>query len=261
MLIGAQLILMQARAANTGVEEQLSQIYSLTKVAADGSVVQPGIVLVARFFGIKANPVSGDIYWPNSYKKGGRIGQPMFFAKSGVSKVVNETRFLMAGEKVYVTNIEAKDADVVFSLQTCGGGAAGRDPNGLPYRARVTFQFQKAFVSTANIQAIQSTIAELLAIAPSDNTTTAEPSKSAAPPEAKLGKVYVSRQNSGDRLQLDGTGSFSLAEGGQTFTGTYSVVGTTLRLHIVQLQKDVDIAIQGDQLLVNGEEAWVQPAR
>ena len=51
--------------------------------------------------------------------------------------------------------------------------------------------------------------------------------------------------------------SFSLQEGGQSFSGTYSVTGTTLKLQIVQLQKSVDIVIRGNQLIVNGDEAWV----
>ncbi len=50
--------------------------------------------------------------------------------------------------------------------------------------------------------------------------------------------------------------SFSLQEGGGSFTGKYSVIGATLRLHIVELQKDVDIPVQGENLLVNGAEIW-----
>ena len=30
-------------------------------------------------------------------------------------------------------------------------------------------------------------------------------------------------------------------------------------IYIVQLQKDVDIAIQGNRLIVNGDEVWIQP--
>jgi hypothetical protein len=209
-----------------------------------------------RFFGIKANPISGDIYWPNSYKKGGRIGQPMFFAKRGVSKVVEDTRFLQAGTSAYLTNIEIKDADVVFSLQTCGGGPAG----GL-YRANVAFQFQKGFVNPANVKQIEDTIAELLALAPAgtDSNGSVTPAVPNAPPPVRLGPLYVSSQNSGDRLQLNQDNTFSLQEGGQSFSGAYSVAGTTLKLHITELQKDVDIAIQGNRLIVNGDEVWTQP--
>ena len=74
-----------------------------------------------------------------------------------------------------------------------------------------------------------------------------------------LGSVYVNAQNAADRLQLNTDGSFSLQEGGQSFTGTYSVAGSTLELHIAQLQKDVDILVQGAKLVVNGEEIWTQP--
>ena len=76
-----------------------------------------------------------------------------------------------------------------------------------------------------------------------------------------LGSVYVNAENAADRLQLNPDGSFSLQEGGQSFTGTYSVAGSTLKLHIAQLQKDVDILVRGDELVVNGEEIWAQPKK
>ncbi|MGA3016897.1 MAG: hypothetical protein ABSF62_07235 [Bryobacteraceae bacterium] len=75
-----------------------------------------------------------------------------------------------------------------------------------------------------------------------------------------LGSVYVNAQDAAERLQLNGSdGSFSLQEGGQKFSGTYAVNGNVLRLHIAQLGKDVDIAIDGKRLIVNGAEIWVQP--
>jgi hypothetical protein len=74
-----------------------------------------------------------------------------------------------------------------------------------------------------------------------------------------LGSVYVNSQNNADRLQLKPDRSFSLQEGGQPFSGTYSMSESTLKLHIEQLQKDVDIAIQGNRLIVNGDEVWIQP--
>jgi hypothetical protein len=53
--------------------------------------------------------------------------------------------------------------------------------------------------------------------------------------------------------------SFSLQEGGQSFTGTYSITGATLTLRIVELQKNVDVAIQGNRLIVGANEIWIQP--
>jgi hypothetical protein len=245
-----------------GIEQQLRTQYALTKVADSGNVTQPGATLVVRFFGIKANPLSGDIYWPNSYKSGGRIGHPMFVAKRGVSKVAEDTRFLRAGENVYVTNIEAKDDEVVFSLQTCDSGFAANEPNGPPYRASVAFQFQKRFVNPSNLKQIQGTVAELLAMAPPDTKPAASSAQGGpVPPPPRLGSLYISAKDTADRLQINTDGSFSLQEGGQSFNGAYAVSGATLKLHIVQLQKDVDIEIQGDRLIVNGDEAWNQPGR
>jgi tetratricopeptide (TPR) repeat protein len=74
-----------------------------------------------------------------------------------------------------------------------------------------------------------------------------------------LGSVYVNADDTADRLQLNTDGSFSLQEGGQSFTGNYSVVGSTLKLNIAQLQKDVDILVKGNELVVNGQEIWTQP--
>jgi hypothetical protein len=246
---------------DASIGEQLTARYSPTKVSDSGAVIQPGSILAVRLLGIKANPVSGDIYWPNSYKKGGRISQPMFFAKRGVSKVVAETRLLVPGESVYVTNIETKDADVIFSLQSCGGGYGGKDRNAVPSRANVAFQFQKGRVNPANLIQIEETIAELLAVVSPVTKSQGDATRSEgnSPAAAGLGPVYVNSQNGADRLQLGSDMTFSLQEGGQSFSGTYSVAGSTLMLHIVQLQKDVDIAMQGNRLIVNGEEVWIQP--
>jgi hypothetical protein len=77
-----------------------------------------------------------------------------------------------------------------------------------------------------------------------------------------LGSVYVNAQDATDRLQLNSSdSSFLLQEGGQKFNGTFVVKGNLLKLHIVQLGKDVDIAIDGQKLIVNGDEIWVQPSR
>jgi hypothetical protein len=74
-----------------------------------------------------------------------------------------------------------------------------------------------------------------------------------------LGSLYVNAQDAAEQLHLnESDGSFSLVEGGANFSGTYSVNGNTLTLHIAELGKDVDIAINGRRLLVNGTEVWLQ---
>jgi tetratricopeptide (TPR) repeat protein len=79
----------------------------------------------------------------------------------------------------------------------------------------------------------------------------------AAARAASSASVYVNSQDASERLQLNvSDGSFALVEGGQSFNGTYSVNGNTVRLHIKQLGKDVDISIDGKRLIVNGAEIW-----
>jgi hypothetical protein len=76
-------------------------------------------------------------------------------------------------------------------------------------------------------------------------------------PKSALASVYVNSQDPGERLQLNpSNGTFSLVEGGQSFSGTFAVNGNVLRLRIAQLAKDVDIAIDGNRLVVNGSEIW-----
>lgn len=257
ILVGAT----QYDPAAAEMERQLKAQYVPTKVGANGVVLAGGAIVVVQQDGIKANPAFGDIYWPNSYKQGARVKQPGIYVKSGVSNVVKEVRFLQVGEKLYVTNIEVKGADVIFGMQTIAGGTGAND--GTPYRANLSFQFQKGSINSTNLKQIQDTIGEVLTIAPPDSNSTKgiTGSTQGTQPLLTLGPVYVNSKNSADRLQLNADASFSLQEGGQSYTGTYSVAGATLKLHIVQLQKDVDIVIQGKQLIVNGGEVWNQPAQ
>src|SRR5579864_4880628 len=111
----------QDQASNLNIEQQVKAQYRLARVGANGVVLQAGSVLVVQQDNIKANPASNRIYWSNLYKKDGRVKQPAIMIKSGSAAVDKSTlRFLQVGEKVYVTNIEIKPADVVFSLQYCG---------------------------------------------------------------------------------------------------------------------------------------------
>ena len=89
------------------------------------------------------------------------------------------------------------------------------------------------------------------------DTDSPEQSRDSASRPPGLRSVYINAQDAAERLQLNGSdGSFSLAEGGQKFSGTYSVSSNVLTLHIAQLGKDVDIAIDGNRLVVNGAEIW-----
>lgn len=159
----------------SNINEQLTAQYRPTNVGANGVVVgQMGSVFVVQKDNIKSNPASNQLYWSNLYKKDGRVKQPAMMVKSGVSQVDRSTiRFLQVGEKVYVTNIQVKPADVVFSLQSCGDDT--------PYRAEVAFQFQKGFVTAANFSQIQESIAQVLAVDNSPAPTAATSDTAVSP--------------------------------------------------------------------------------
>jgi hypothetical protein len=139
------------------------------------------------------------------------------------------------------------------------------------YKAQLWFEFAKGTLPTTDLKTVQDMIGQVFDIQQAQQQQQAQPQPQAqpqqqtppqqqAPPAApSLGPIYVNSQIATDRLQLNPGGSFSLIEGGQAFQGTYSINGNILRLHIAQLNKDVDITIDGDKLIVNGSETWEQP--
>ena len=177
----------QDQASKPDIEQQLKAQYHITRVGANGVVLQAGSVLVVQQDNIKANPASNILYWSNLYKKDGHVKQPIIMVKSGASTVDKSSiRFLQVGEKVYVTNIEIKPANIVFSLQSCGAcKPAASDPNDVPYRAELSFQFQKGFADSANFKDIQETIGQVFAIAPPAENSSATAAATAPTNESK----------------------------------------------------------------------------
>ena len=76
---------------------------------------------------LKANPIYGDRYQPNSYKES-RVTQPTMM-KPGRDNIrlVDSIGYLRPGEKLYITGIEVKGSNVVFSVQDNGIGIAPLD--------------------------------------------------------------------------------------------------------------------------------------
>ena len=183
----------QDQASKPKIEQQLRTQYHLARVGGNGVVLQAGSVLVVQQDNIKANPGSTLFYWSNLYKKDGHVKQPVMMVKSGSSEVDKSAlRFLQVGEKVYVTNIEVKSADIVFSLQSCGMcNQSAIDPNDIPYRAELSFQFHKGFLDSTSFEEIRGTIEQVLAIAPptENSTDTAAPTRPTSEPKAVVGEA------------------------------------------------------------------------
>ena len=262
---------LQGQAPSQGIDQQLRQQYVLTRVGTNGVVVHAGTVLTVQADGIKSSPASYSVFWPNNYKKGaGRVKQPMVAAKAGISKVDRgEIRFLQVGEKVYLAQMEIKDADVVFSIQSCGScSPSGTDPNDVPYRAEVSFQLGKGYLNNGTFKDIQETIGQVFAI--DTSTATRGPDQIPPPPERptpvtpqvapvvplKLPSTYAKAETPADQLQLNADNSFSLQEGGQTYRGTFVATGSTLKLNISG-GTETTATIQGTNITDGSGQTWV----
>lgn len=236
--------------AAENIEQQLRSNCPVTRVGANGVVVQEGCVLTVLEDGIKANPASYQLFWPNNYKKGGRVKQPLATTVP-VSRVPREeVRFLQVGEKAYLTAIDFKGADIAFKLQTCGAcNPSGPEPNETPYRAELSFQFAKGYLTAASFGEIQDTIGQVLA--------TSIPKAAEPPGKLTIPATYSSAQTSSDRLQLNADGTFSLQEAGQTYHGTFVVKGNSLELNIGGTGTKTTITLRGDSLIDGSGQAWV----
>jgi hypothetical protein len=166
----------QDQASKSDIEQQLKTQCPLTRVGTNGVVVQAGCVLVVQEDNIKAIPASYQHYWVNSYKTGGRVKQSHIQNVPGGLPDASELRFLQVGEKVYLASIEVKNNDIIFKVQSCGVCDPNNvDQNNPPFRAALSFQFEKGFVASANIKEIQDTIAQIFAMARAvENSTTTE---------------------------------------------------------------------------------------
>jgi hypothetical protein len=268
LTLAASLPGLQGQAPSQSVEQQLRKQYILTRVGTNGVVVQAGTVLTVQADGIKASPASYLVFWPNNYKKGGgRVKQPMMTAKAGISKVDRgEIRFFQVGEKVYLAQMEIKDADLVFSIQSCGScRPSGADPNDVPYRAEVSFQLGKGYLNTGTFKDIQETIGQVFAI--DTSTATHGPDQIPSPPERptpvtppvaplKLPATYTKVQTPADQLQLNADNTFSLQEAGQTYSGSFAATGSTLKLNISG-GPETTATIQGSNITDSSGQTWV----
>jgi len=150
-------------APTASLEEQLKAQYKLTRAGINGVVTHAGVVLVVQEDGLGANPASWGGYWANSVDKRGRIKWNIM--QNFGNHDAHEVRDVQVGEKVYVTNIEAKGTGIVFSLQSCGAcNPSAVDPNDIPYRAKLSFRFEKGYVDSANFKQIQETIGKVFAM-------------------------------------------------------------------------------------------------
>jgi hypothetical protein len=203
---------------------------------------------------------------PTSTFKDGKLHTPGFGQNLLLGTAKCETQPIAPGTQVYLSDMKVfqktnRVSIVVLqcSVGDCSAGFEGALPS------QVDFEFPKGFLATTQLAEVQEAIQQVFSLASGPNApaqggqvalAVSQPASPQLPPTVTPGSFYVNAQNKADRLQLNLNNSFSLQEGGQSFTGDYSIAGATLKLHIVQLQKDVDIAIRGNEIVVNGQETW-----
>ena len=246
VVIAASPSRLQGQPPSLSIEQQLRSQYRISSVGANGVAVRTGSVLVVAEDGIKANPPSGGTYWYNSHKPGDRIKYSVVFESLQPVDLRNQLRRLVVGAKVFVMQIDVKASELAFYVQTCDG-----DADGVRYRAAVLFQFpQKNFVQPANLKAIQDSIAEVFAI----DTAIQKPQFTLD----QVAGLYVMAQAPDNQLQLHADGTLSLVQGGQNYSGTFTIQGNKVIGQVGTGAPQQEGTLQGDTLIDPSGSAWVK---
>jgi hypothetical protein len=255
---------LKAYAQGPAWEQQLRQQIPVASIGNNGLVVRPGVPVTIIKDGITALPVSPPLApgmaWPNTYKKGGRVGTSAL-QRINYGPTQQYSRVLQVGERVNIYSIQLKGSEIVLSLQTAPGGPAER-----PYRATVAFQFQKGEMETSDLNSVEAYIGEVLQI---DTAVGVQSEPSApisgqhiSPPtsqtiQLRLPVRFVNAQQASDRFDLKLDGTFSLQEGGQNYHGTFVQNGNSLELNILDTDTKTTVTFDGTKLVDASGQTWV----
>ncbi|MGO9129971.1 MAG: hypothetical protein ACLP66_10235 [Polyangia bacterium] len=247
------LLSLLGQAPSAGIEQQLRSQYRIASVGSNGAVVRAGTVVVVQQDGITALPAPGE-YPCNSHKEGGRISHSAMCAINySLSK--DTQRPLQVGEKAYLTAIQVKPSEIVFKVQTCCG-----DANDAPFRAGVSFQFQKGYLDSMKLKDVQDAIGQIFVpdVSSSDQgSDQSQTNTSQGVQQTPLAGLW-DVQGTGAQIQLNPDGSFLQRWGGQDKPGHYTVNGDMLVLTYAATGRAAMFNIRGDSIYVGGHLAWVR---
>jgi hypothetical protein len=152
-------------APTASLGDEITAQYKLTKFGVDSSgltVTDAGTVLMVQKGGILAFPPTDMGVLPTKFENGS-IHSPSPVL-TGMFKQNVSTRFLTAGERVYISklDINMKAAKITFSLVECDTCNGVQNPSN--YKAVLAFQFAKGSLESANPADIENTIAQVLAV-------------------------------------------------------------------------------------------------
>jgi hypothetical protein len=151
-------------APTASLSDEITAQYKLTKFGADSTgfaVTEPGTVLMVQKGGVLGFPPADLGVLATKYENG-TIHSPNVMA--GIFKQNVPTRFLTAGERVYVSklDINIKAEKISFSIVECDSCNGVTNPSF--YKANVTFQFAKGYLESANPADVEATISQVLSI-------------------------------------------------------------------------------------------------
>ena len=152
-------------APTASLGDEITAQYKLTKFGVDSTgltVTDAGTVLMVQKGGILAFPPTDMGILPTKFENGS-IHSPSPVL-TGMFKQNVSTRFLTAGERVYISklDINMKAAKITFSLVECDSCNGVQNPSN--YKAVLTFQFAKGSLESANPADVENTIAQVLAV-------------------------------------------------------------------------------------------------
>ena len=152
------------------IREALTSKYSLTTATADKTdIVAPGSSLTLKKSDLVAGDARTPVVPPNNYRYGkitrGFMGQ--------IARGASPTRTFVAGEKLWVTDIEVKPKAIVFWLLS--------DPySGLRYRASLSFPFQNGVPPP--VSEVMTEVGEVFAVEGAPNAEVSTATGTASPP-------------------------------------------------------------------------------
>lgn len=163
--MGSCFVAFAQLAPTASLSDELAAQYRLVKIAADSSglvVTEPGTVLMVKKGGVLSFPPDDAAVLATKYENG-TIHSPSA-VKTGLFKQNVSTRFLTAGERVYVTklDINMKGEKISFSIVECDSCNGVQQP--AFYKAQVNFQFAKGYLENANPADVEAAIGQVLAI-------------------------------------------------------------------------------------------------
>jgi hypothetical protein len=214
------------------IQQKLEAQIKLTRTTADRSdIVKAGDIVELKKDNIRMNSVATTPAPENVYKDG-RISQGwaaawrQSMAKSNNGEQEVPSRLFVAGEKCWVTAVEAREDGAYIYLYS--------DPyqDNQRYYALVKFPYNKK--SPPSADEVLKQVSQLLSVQASDSggdnsqaqSAPAAPAAPAAgdPASAAVGK-WVMRGSPSETIELTPNGTYTQIHAGRTFTGTYAVQG------------------------------------